>query len=45
MSNDALHPGIVAGDRMDRLCRVVFLASDDSRNMTGESVTVGGGDV
>jgi 3-hydroxybutyrate dehydrogenase len=75
---NALHPGIVAGDRMDRLCRekarkrgwteeqvhaeyvaemalrrvttaediaraVCFLASDDSRNMTGQSVTVDGG--
>lgn len=75
---NALHPGIVAGDRMDRLCRekarrrgwtyervyeeyldemalrrvttaqdianaVRFLVSDDSRNMTGQSVTVDGG--
>jgi len=75
---NALHPGIVAGDRMARLCRekarkrgttpeaiheeyvaemalrrvttqqdianaVVFLVSDDSRNMTGQSVTVDGG--
>lgn len=75
---NALHPGIVAGDRMDRLCRdkaakrgwtadqvsheyvnemalrrvttaediaraVCFLASDDSKNMTGQSVTVDGG--
>jgi 3-oxoacyl-[acyl-carrier protein] reductase len=75
---NALHPGIVAGARMDRLCRdkarkrgwtpdqvheeyvqemalrrvttaddvaraVVFLASDDSKNMTGQSVTVDGG--
>src|SRR6266850_715114 len=74
---NALHPGIVGGDRMDRLCRekakrrggswtpeqvyqeylnemalrrvtsaqdianaVCFLASDDSKNMTGQSVTV-----
>jgi NAD(P)-dependent dehydrogenase (short-subunit alcohol dehydrogenase family) len=75
---NALHPGIVAGDRMDRLCRekarkrgwtpervhqeyldemalrrvttaqdiadaVLFLVSDDSKNMTGQSVTVDGG--
>ena len=75
---NALHPGIVAGDRMDKLCRekakkrgwkpeqvyqeyvdemalrrvtvsqdianaVLFLASDESRNMTGQSVTVDGG--
>jgi len=75
---NALHPGIVSGDRMDTLCRekarkrgwtpeqvyqeyagemalgrvttaqdiaeaVCFLASDDSRNMTGQSVTVDGG--
>jgi 3-oxoacyl-[acyl-carrier protein] reductase len=75
---NALHPGIVGGPRMDRLCRekaakrgwtpervhqeyveemalrrvttaqdiasaVCFLASDDSRNMTGQSVTVDGG--
>jgi NAD(P)-dependent dehydrogenase (short-subunit alcohol dehydrogenase family) len=75
---NALHPGIVSGERMDKLCRekarkrgwtpeqvyqeyademalgrvttaqdvadaVCFLASDDSRNMTGQSVTVDGG--
>jgi 3-oxoacyl-[acyl-carrier protein] reductase len=75
---NALHPGIVAGDRMDRLCRekarkrgwtpeqvyqeyetemalrrvtvaqdianaVLYLVSDDSKNMTGQSVTVDGG--
>jgi 3-oxoacyl-[acyl-carrier protein] reductase len=75
---NALHPGIVDGPRMDKLCRekasrrgwtpervrqeyveemalrrittardianaVRFLASDDSRNMTGQSVTVDGG--
>ena len=75
---NALHPGIVAGDRMDKLCRekgkkrgwtpeqvheeyvnemalrrvttsqdianaVVYLVSDDSKNMTGQSVTVDGG--
>jgi NAD(P)-dependent dehydrogenase (short-subunit alcohol dehydrogenase family) len=75
---NALHPGIVGGDRMDKLCRekarkrgwtpeqvhaeyvnemalrrvtagqdianaVLFLVSDDSRNMTGQSVVVDGG--
>ena len=75
---NALHPGIVAGDRMAKLCRekakkrgwtpeqvhqeyvnemalrrvttaqdianaVLFLVSDDSANMTGQSVTVDGG--
>jgi NAD(P)-dependent dehydrogenase (short-subunit alcohol dehydrogenase family) len=75
---NALHPGIVGGDRMDKLCRekarkrswtpeqvyqeyvaemalrrvttaqdianaVLFLVSDDSKNMTGQSVTVDGG--
>jgi 3-oxoacyl-[acyl-carrier protein] reductase len=75
---NALHPGIVAGERMDRLCRekarkrgwtpeqvhaeyvqemalrrvttaqdiaeaVLFLVSDVSKNMTGQSVTVDGG--
>src|SRR5262249_55277533 len=75
---NALHPGIVGGDRMDKLCRekakkrgwkpeqvyqeyvdemalkrvtvaqdianaVLFLVSDDSSNMTGQSVTVEGG--
>jgi 3-oxoacyl-[acyl-carrier protein] reductase len=75
---NAVHPGIVAGDRMEKLCRekarrrgwtpeqvyqeyvdemalrrvttaedianaVLFLVSDDSRNMTGQSVTVDGG--
>jgi len=75
---NALHPGIVAGPRMDKLCRekarkrgwtpeqvyqeyenemalrrvtvsqdianaVLFLVSDDSKNMTGQSVTVDGG--
>jgi len=75
---NALHPGIVAGPRMDRLCRekakkrgwtpeqvyqeyvdemalrrvttardianaVLFLVSEDSANMTGQSVTVDGG--
>jgi NAD(P)-dependent dehydrogenase (short-subunit alcohol dehydrogenase family) len=75
---NALHPGIVAGERMDKLCRekgkkrgwtpeqvhqeyvnemalrrvttsqdianaVLYLVSDDSKNMTGQSVTVDGG--
>jgi 3-oxoacyl-[acyl-carrier protein] reductase len=75
---NALHPGIVVGPRMDRLCRekarvrnstpeqvyqeyvdemalrrvttaediaraVCYLASDDSKNMTGQSITVDGG--
>jgi NAD(P)-dependent dehydrogenase (short-subunit alcohol dehydrogenase family) len=75
---NAVHPGIVGGDRMDTLCRekarkrgwtyeqvyqeyvqemalrrvttaqdiadtVAFLASDRSKNMTGQSVTVDGG--
>jgi NAD(P)-dependent dehydrogenase (short-subunit alcohol dehydrogenase family) len=75
---NALHPGIVAGERMNKLCRekarkrgwtaeqvyreyedemalrrvtvaqdianaVLYLVSDDSRNMTGQSVTVDGG--
>jgi 3-oxoacyl-[acyl-carrier protein] reductase len=77
---NAVHPGIVAGNRMDKLCRekaqrrgagwtpervyqeyvdemalrrvttaqnvadtVCFLASDESKNMTGQSVTVDGG--
>ncbi|HEY4659362.1 MAG TPA: SDR family NAD(P)-dependent oxidoreductase [Gemmatimonadaceae bacterium] len=75
---NALHPGIVGGARMDKLCRekakqrgwtpeqvyqeyvdemalgrvttaqdvakaVLFLVSDDSQNMTGQSVTVDGG--
>src|SRR3989454_10789746 len=75
---NVLHPGIVVGPRMDRLCRekarvrnstpehvyqeyvdemalrrvttsddiaraVCFLASDDSKNMTGQSITVDGG--
>jgi 3-oxoacyl-[acyl-carrier protein] reductase len=75
---NAVHPGIVDGERMATLCRekarrrnwtpeqvrqeyvdemalrrvttaqdvanaVCFLASDESRNMTGQSVTVDGG--
>jgi 3-oxoacyl-[acyl-carrier protein] reductase len=75
---NAVHPGIVGGDRMDKLCRekarkrgwtfeqvyeeyvqemalrrvttaqdiadmVAFLASDRSRNVTGQSLTVDGG--
>jgi len=77
---NAIHPGIVTGDRMDKLCRekakkrgpgwtpervyqeyvdemalrrvttpndvadtVCFLASDDSKNITGQSITVDGG--
>ena len=75
---NALHPGIVGGDRMEKLCRekakkrgwtpervyqeyidemalrrvtvaqdianaVLFLVSDDSANMTGQSLTVDGG--
>jgi 3-oxoacyl-[acyl-carrier protein] reductase len=75
---NALHPGIVAGDRMEKLCRekakkrgwtpeqvhqeyvnemalrrvtvsqdianaVLFLVSDESKNMTGQSMTVDGG--
>jgi 3-oxoacyl-[acyl-carrier protein] reductase len=75
---NALHPGIVWGERMDKLCKekarkrgwtyeqvyeeyvnemalrrvtvaedianaVCFLVSDDSKNMTGQSVTVDGG--
>jgi NAD(P)-dependent dehydrogenase (short-subunit alcohol dehydrogenase family) len=77
---NAVHPGIVGGDRMEKLCRekarrrgagwtaervyqeyvdemalrrvttsqdiadtVCFLASDDSKNMTGQSITVDGG--
>jgi len=75
---NAIHPGIVWGPRMDKLCRekakkrgwtyeqvyeeyvnemalrrvtvaedianaVCFLCSDDSKNMTGQSVTVDGG--
>ena len=75
---NALHPGIVTGERMARLCRdktrkrgttpeaiheeyvaemalrrvttqqdiadaVLFLVSEESRNMTGQSVTVDGG--
>ena len=75
-----MHPGIVGGDRMAKLCRdkarrrgagwtpervyqeyvdemalrrvttaqdvadtVCFLASDESKNMTGQSITVDGG--
>jgi 3-oxoacyl-[acyl-carrier protein] reductase len=77
---NAVHPGIVGGDRMDKLCRekarrrgpgwtpervyqeyvdemalrrvttsqdvadaVCFLASEESRNITGQSITVDGG--
>jgi len=75
---NAVHPGIVGGDRMDRLCRekarkrgwtyeqvyeeylqemalrrvttaedvanaVLFLCSEESRNMTGQCLTVDGG--
>jgi NAD(P)-dependent dehydrogenase (short-subunit alcohol dehydrogenase family) len=77
---NAVHPGIVAGERMDKLCRekarrrgagwtpervyqeyvdemalrrvttaqdvadtVCFLASDESKNITGQSITVDGG--
>lgn len=77
---NAVHPGIVTGERMDKLCRdkarkrgagwtpervyqeyvdemalrrvttahdvaatVCFLASDDSKNITGQSITVDGG--
>ena len=77
---NAVHPGIVGGDRMAKLCRekarrrgagwtaervyqeyvdemalrrvttaqdvadtVCFLASDESKNMTGQSITVDGG--
>jgi 3-oxoacyl-[acyl-carrier protein] reductase len=77
---NAVHPGIVGGDRMEKLCRekarrrgagwtaervyqeyvdemalrrvttaqdvadtVCFLSSDDSKNMTGQSITVDGG--